>query len=74
MAMARLRGVHTKVSARVVVSASIKGGVVQTVALLSEAGMDCTFVSPWPAATGPPVVTASGKPVAGYISALEPTE
>jgi hypothetical protein len=54
-----------------VVSASIKGGVVQTVTVLSEAGLNCTFVSPWPTTAAPPIVRSgdsssslSGKPVA----------
>lgn len=48
-----------------VVSAAVStSGAVGTIQLLSEAGAACTFASPWPAASGTPLVaTTDGNPV-----------
>ena len=48
------------------VSASLKGGVVKGVEVVSEAGLNCTFVSPWEhtGTKGSPSVSGAGKPVA----------
>ena len=49
------------------VSASLESGVVKGVEVVSEAGLNCTFVSPWEhmstGTKGSPSVSGAGKPV-----------